>query len=143
MITDNRSERIAIENLKPEIDGGRFPVKRAVGERVVVEADIFADGHDQLCCAVLFRGGKDESWSEARMERLSNDRWRGSFKVEELGRYQYTVMAWVDKFSSWKWGLAKKVEAGQDVSMDLLVGAELIEKTIDQAPSPAAETLNQ
>ena len=143
MTMDNERERIAIENLKPEINGGRFPVKRVVGERVVVEVDVFADGHDQLCCAVLFRRAEDESWSEARMEHLANDRWRGSFTVGDPGRYRYTVTAWIDRFNSWKRSLEKKFEAGQDISVDLLIGTELIEETIKLAPLPAAEDLRR
>ena len=45
--------RIVIEGVQPEVDCGLFPIKRTVGEKVVVEADIFADGHDVLDCRLL------------------------------------------------------------------------------------------
>ena len=76
---------------------------------MVVEADIFADGHDALSCALLYRKESDAEWTEVPMEPLVNDRWRGSFTVQELGRYRYTVCAWVDHFKSWSRDLAKRV----------------------------------
>jgi starch synthase (maltosyl-transferring) len=122
---DSRT-RVVIEGVKPEIDGGRFPIKRGVGEKVVVEADVFADGHEALACVLLYRKEGGSGWIEVPMEPLVNDRWRGEFTVSELGRYQYTLQAWVEPFHSWRQDLRKKVDAGQDVSVELLVGAELL-----------------
>jgi len=92
--------RVVIEGLEPEIDGGKYPIKRTVGERVVVEADIHADGHDVLSAVVLYRPDSESGWSETVMRPLENDRWRGQFFVESLGPYFYTVRAWVDTFQS-------------------------------------------
>jgi len=125
--------RIVIEGVTPEIDGGRFPIKRTIGDKVVVEADIFADGHDVLSAALLYRKEGDPDWIEIPMEFLVNDRWRGSFVVSELGQYQYTITAWVDSFRTWQQNLAKKVEAKQDVSVDFLEGAQLIEEASHSA----------
>ncbi len=133
--------RVAIEGVKPEIDYGHFPIKRIIGDEVIVEADIFADGHDALSAVLLYRRESDTQWIETPMEFLVNDRWRGSFRVTELGRYYYTIMAWVDRFKSWQQNLAKKAEAGQDVSVDLLVGAQLISEVSQRASNPAAQTL--
>ena len=119
--------RVIIEDVTPEIDAGKFPVKRIVGDEMVVEADILADGHDALACALLYRKESDPKWTEVPMEPLGNDRWRASFRVEELGRYRYTVMGWIDHFNSWSRDLGKRVEAGQDISVDLLIGAEMVE----------------
>jgi starch synthase (maltosyl-transferring) len=120
-------KRVVIEGVKPEIDGGRFPIKRTPGERVVVEADAFTDGHDAISCRLLFRREDGPSeWSEAAMTPLVNDRWRGELTVTEIGRWVYTVTAWVDHFKSWRRDLKKRVEAGQDVAVDLLVGAALV-----------------
>jgi len=129
---DSRT-RVVIEGVKPEIDGGRFPIKRAVGEKVVVEADILADGHDALSCVLLYRKEGAPQWTEVPMEPLVNDRWRGEFTVSELGRYCYTLQAWVEPFHSWHQDLRKKVDAGQDVSVELLVGAELLRSVRSQA----------
>ncbi len=94
-------KRVVIEGVTPEINSGRYPIKRIVGEETVIEADIFADGHDALSCALLYRREADAEWAEVPMEPLVNDRWRGSFTVPEVGRYRYTLQAWVDHFKTW------------------------------------------
>jgi starch synthase (maltosyl-transferring) len=125
--------RAVIENVKPEIDCGRFPAKRTVGERVTVEADIFADGHDAISALLLYRKEGGASWIETPMQPLVNDRWRGAFDVKETGNYFFTLQAWVDRFKSWRQGFAKKVEAGQDVALELLAGSKLIEEAAKSA----------
>ncbi len=135
--------RAVIEGVKPEIDGGRFPIKRITGETVTVEADIFADGHDTLFALLLYRRENAARWEEAPMEFLVNDRWRGSFTVSECGRYFYTLTAWVDRFRSWRSDLAKRVQAAQQVSIDLLAGAALVEEAIARAYEPDAQTLKE
>jgi starch synthase (maltosyl-transferring) len=126
--------RVVIEAVTPEIDCGRFPVKRTVGERVVVEADIFADGHDAVSAVLLYRKADAGKWSQTPMEFVVNDRWRGEFTVTELGRYQYTLQAWVDRFKTWRQDLRKRVAAGQEVAVDLLIGAQLLEQAGRRAP---------
>jgi starch synthase (maltosyl-transferring) len=134
-------KRIVIEGVDPEIDGGRFPIKRIVGDRVVVEADIFADGHDVLSSLLLYRKEGDPDWTESPMEFLVNDRWRGSFTVNELGRYRYTFTAWVDRFKTWQQNLKKKVDARQDVSIDFLEGVQLIEEAAQRATNSDAKAM--
>src|SRR5438552_743533 len=126
-------KRVVIEAVEPEIDGGRFPVKRAVGEDVTVEADVFIDGHDQLAAILQYRREGEPGWIEVPMTLLVNDRWRASFTVTKLGEYRFTVRAWVDRFGSWRRDLAKRIEAGQDVGTDLLIGAEYIERAARRA----------
>ena len=133
--------RVVIENVTPEIDGGRFPIKRAIGERVKVEADVFTDGHDSLSAVLKFRAEKNPGWTETPMESLANDRWRGEFVVIEPGNYFYTLEAWVDQFKSWQKDLQKKLDAGQNVCVELQVGAVLIEKTAQRATEFDAERL--
>ena len=135
--------RVVIEGLKPEINDGRFPTKRVIGERVVVEADIFADGHDSISALLLYRKEDDHGWVETPMEPLVNDRWRGSFVVAKLGRYHYTVLAWVDQFKSWQQDLAKKFQAGQEVSIELLEGAQLITAASQRAPKSARQKMGE
>jgi starch synthase (maltosyl-transferring) len=130
---DQGRSRVVIENVKPEIDCGRFPAKRTVGERMTVEADIFVDGHDTLSALLLYRKEEASTWIETPLQPLVNDRWRGTFEVNEIGNYYYTLQAWVDHFKSWRQGLAKKVEAAQDVALDLLAGAKLIEQAAKSA----------
>ena len=87
-MTEQGRQRVIIEGVNPEIDGGQFPAKRAVGEKVMVEADIYADSHDVLSAVLLYRRQGEGKWTEAPMEFLVNDRWRRSFPVTELGRYR-------------------------------------------------------
>jgi len=125
--------RAVIEAVTPEIDGGRFPIKRTVGETVAVEADVFADGHDQLSATVRYRPETDPEWSEAAMEPIGNDRWRGEFAVTEVGRYRYTLRAWIDRFGSWRRDTTVKIEDGQDVTVELLAGADMVDKAAGRA----------
>ena len=115
--------RVRIEAVTPEIDGGRYAVKRIVGDRVVVEADLITDGHDQLAGRLAFRHHDDNDWREVPFEPLGNDRWRASFEVKRIGRWLYTVCAWVDRFETWRHGFEKKVEAAQDVTLELQEGS--------------------
>jgi starch synthase (maltosyl-transferring) len=136
-------KRVVIEGVSPEIDGGDFAVKRTEGEKVVVEADIFTDSHDLLTCVLLFRKEENRLWNAAAMEPLVNDRWRGAFQVGETGRYRYTIKAWVDPFKTWRRDLRKKMDAGADISVDLLFGRELIEQAVSRADDEAAARLKQ
>ncbi len=124
---------MVIEGVAPEIDCGRFPIKRVVGERVVVEADLFADGHDVLGAVLLHRREGEEAWSETAMRPLGNDRWRAAFPVESLGRCRYTVEGWVDRFASWRRDLEKRVAAGQEVAVELEIGAGLLREAGERA----------
>ncbi|HEX9108866.1 MAG TPA: alpha-1,4-glucan--maltose-1-phosphate maltosyltransferase [Longimicrobiales bacterium] len=125
--------RVMIEAVRPEVDCGAFPIKRTLGERVVVEADVFGDGHDAVACALLWRAAADADWSRAPMLPLVNDRWRASFGVSALGLYTYTIEGWIDHFATWVKDLKKRVDAGQDVAVELLVGAQLAEEAAARA----------
>lgn len=133
--------RPAIEGVTPEIDAGKFPIKRTVGEDVVVQADIFADGHDALSAVVLYRLYSEDNWREAPMRFVDNDRWQGQFRIAAQENYSYSVEAWVDPFQTWVRGLIKKYEAGQDVAMDVRVGAELAQAASKRAAGADARSL--
>ncbi|MHB9002404.1 MAG: maltotransferase domain-containing protein, partial [Thermoanaerobaculia bacterium] len=135
--------RVVIEGLAPEVDCGRFPCKRVVGESVVVEADVLCDGHDLVSARLLWKKAGNANWNVAPMKPLVNDRWRGEFRVAELGFYVYTVEGWVDHFKTWHRDLIKRVDAGQDVSVDFLIGAELIESAAARADDVAATRLRE
>jgi starch synthase (maltosyl-transferring) len=154
-MTESLKRRVVIERVAPEIDCGRFPVKRVVGESVVVEADAFTDGHDALSVVLLHRRPAPEvagtpapevpgtpreetaEWMETPMEALGNDRFRGTFPVLELGRYEYTVEAWIDRFGSWRRDLEKRVAARQkpeELAVDLRIGADLLREAAKRVP---------
>ena len=136
----NQWRRVVIERLTPEVDCGRFAIKRVVGERVVVEADVFADGHDQVGCQIL-HGPEGGVLEAVPMRPVGNDRWRGEFSVTQLGLHSYTVEAWIDRFQTWRGSLEKKISAGQDIEVDLLSGAELIEGAAARAQGDDAKLL--
>ena len=108
--TDGRA-RAVIESITPSVDGGRFAVKRVAGDRIEVEADCFADGHDVLACVLRHRRDDDAQWQETPMTALGNDRWSGEFTVSTPGRFVYTVTAWVDGFLSWRHDFARRIDA--------------------------------
>jgi starch synthase (maltosyl-transferring) len=132
---EDGQKRIVIEHVTPEIDAGRFPAKRVVEETVIVEADIFGDGHDHVEARLLSRAPKTKSWIVTPMTALGNDRWRASFVVEAQGRYEYTIAASIDHFDTWRDGLLKKLKAGQDVALELLNGAQLVKAIAGRATS--------
>jgi starch synthase (maltosyl-transferring) len=132
--------RVVIERVQPEIDGGRFAIQRIVGDTVIVEADVFADGHDQVACQILYWLDNEKPRSSP-MKPLGQDRWRGEFPVEKLGRYQYTIEGWIDHFETWRGELVKRVAAAQNVSIDLLIGSELIEDAAANATGDDSEQL--
>jgi starch synthase (maltosyl-transferring) len=141
-VEDGR-KRVVIEGVNPEIDGGRFPIKRTLGELVRVEADVVADGHEVLSCLLLYRREGAPDWRAAPMEPLVNDRWRGELEVSELGRYVYALQAWIDRFRTWQQSLRKKVDAGQEVAVELLIGAGLIDEAAKRASGADAKRLKE
>jgi starch synthase (maltosyl-transferring) len=136
-------KRVVIEGVNPEIDGGRFPVKRTLGDRVRVEADIVADGHEVIAALLLYRREQDNAWRSTPMDPLVNDRWWGEFQVLELGRYVYAIQAWVDRFRTWQRDLKKRVDAGQDVAIEFLVGAQIIAAAESRASKSQARQLKE
>lgn len=134
--------RVVIERVRPEIDEGRFPIKRVVGQSVVVEADVFTDGHDEIAGMIRYRHEREHEWTEVALTFVENDRWRASFNVREQGLYYYSVTAWIDHFRSWQRDMRKRLAADQDVTVDLLVGRNLIRAAALRADGADAERLN-
>jgi starch synthase (maltosyl-transferring) len=136
---------IVIERVRPEIDAGRFPAKRVLGEACVVSADIFKDGHDQLAARVRYRGPGEGEWSYVAMPYDNDaDRWAGAFLLDRIGEWRFTIEAWTDAFATWRSGLEKKVAAGQDVGVELLEGGAILERTARACKDRAARaTLTQ
>jgi len=140
-LSERMPSRVILEGVEPEIDGGRFPIKRTVGDEVIVWADIHADGHDSLAAVLRYRHTAEPEWKEVPLEPRGNDRWTGRFAVTALGTYEYTFQAWVDRFASWRRDLTKKVEVSQDVASELLEGAELVTEAAGRARSEDADWL--
>ena len=123
-----------IENLQPLIDGGRYPVKRALGEDLVVEADIFKDGHDVVAAVLKWRVLGKRRWQETPMVHIDNDRWRGVCTLYQSVTCEYTVEAWADVFRGWQREFTAKFEAGVcDLIAETLEGAALLEAAARRA----------
>jgi len=118
--------RAIIAAVDPEIDHGQFPIKRTVGESVIVQADVFGDGHDVVHSVLLYRQAGEETWSETALTPLVNDRRQGTFTVTQVGRAEYTIVAWVDQFLTWLRDLKKRSPMDADIEVNLQVGEALI-----------------
>jgi len=114
-----------VEDVTPAVDGGRFAIKRVVGEEVVVEAACFAHGHERVDCCVRYRGPGEDAWREVPMESLGNDRWRARFTVDRVGAWQYGIACWVDHLAVWREEFERRVDP-PDMRLAGLVGAELV-----------------
>ena len=130
-----RQGSVLIENVQPQIDCGRYAVKRAAGETVRVTADVFKEGHDELAVVLRWQrlAPKAAEVREVAMRPLGNDAWEGQFPVYENGLYSFHVEAWPDLFRTWAQELSRKVEAGRDVSSELLEGAQLLRAAAERA----------
>lgn len=142
LLMETGRQRVLIQGVAPEIDAGEFPIKRIAGQRVMVGADALSDGHDQLACVLKYRKDDEPLWTEVPMTATGNDRWEASFLVPEVGRYRYTVEAWVDRFKSWQESFRKRVDAGQPLALELQIGAELVQNAASRAHGAEAEELS-
>jgi starch synthase (maltosyl-transferring) len=133
--------RVVIEHVRPQLENGRFPIKRVVGESVEVSADVFADGHDVLRAVVLFKDHEAPTWRESPMVHMGNDQWSGTFRADAVGLYSYKVKAWVDHFRTWFHDFRKRQEAGQQLDVHLLMGAEFVDAAAKRAHSAHRATL--
>ncbi len=138
---ENGRKRVAIEHVVPEIDAGRYPAKRVAGEPVVVEADIFADGHDHVEARLLVLAPGEKTWNSIPMQPLGNDRWQARFVTAAPGLYRYTLAGSIDHFDTWRDGLQKKFAAGQDVGLELQTGSLLLDGLAARAGSKDSKTL--
>lgn len=135
--------RVIIQNVYPEFNGGKYYIKRIPNQLVEVTADIFGDGHDAIRASILYKKSGDIKWREIFMQSEMNDAWQGSFVVEEEGFYEYKVEAWVDQLLNWYNGFKKKYADGQDMRTELLIGANFLEETAKLYPSSIAESIRQ
>jgi starch synthase (maltosyl-transferring) len=138
--------RIRIEHAAPTVDGGRWPVKRTVGDTVNVSADIFRDGHEVLRAVVRWRAPGEKGWQESPRTAVdahhAGVRWEGTFSVEAIGRTEWTIRAWVDLFAGWRDELARKLDFGQpDLSGELSEGAVLLRAAADRAKGETKRAL--
>ncbi len=130
-------QRVSIDNLSPEVDCGKAPIKRVIDEYINIDVDIYGDGHDKVDAVLLYREkvygkGKEKKWNETPLKFEGNDHWSTRLSFSGTGTYEYTIEAWIDHFATWQYGLRKKFEAGQDIETELKIGAHMIEESISR-----------
>ena len=145
--------RVVIEAVTPQLDSGRFPVRRIAGDRVQVAAAAYADGHDEVAARLLYRAAAEQQWRTASLRALGNDLWSGSFIVDRLGEWAFTVEAWIDRFASWAADLRKRLAGRQpgavvavtdaDLALALRTGAMLIRQGAKRALGADARQLTE
>ncbi len=152
--TEGRS-RVVIEDVKPQVDCGRYPARKILGDRVTVSAAIFADGHDHLAARVMYRHQSERRWRSVPMMAVGNDVWSASFEVNKIGMWQFTVQGWVDHFDTWTSDLTKRLAAqpavddpdaaakSQNIPLALQTGALLLEHTAKRASGTDAKQLTE
>ncbi|HYO84615.1 MAG TPA: alpha-1,4-glucan--maltose-1-phosphate maltosyltransferase [Bryobacteraceae bacterium] len=139
---NNGRHRAVVEAVTPQIDGGRFAAKCIAGDALAVEADVFTDGHDFPLAVLRSRRKGAGAWTEVPMSPITNDRWRGYFTPEQPGRYEFTVIGWVDGFRTWHRDLKRRLEASSDTPVDYRIGAALVAAAADRATGDDATWLS-
>lgn len=120
-------KRVVIDRVSPQLNGGKFPIKRVVGQMVQVSADVLVDGHDLIEASILYKHEKESKWKEIRMYPTYNDEWIGSFTILKQGLYSYKVQGWVDYALNWQHGILRKIDDHQKVNSELLEGITYLE----------------
>ena len=134
--------RVIIEAVQPQIDCGRFPIKRVVDEKVVVSADIYKESHDKLAAVVKYRKHGAKVWQENPMVFVDNDRWQGEFEVAEIGPWEYTVEGYAERYLSWVDEITKKNVPGAILTSELLEGLAILKTSAGLAKGEDKAQLN-
>jgi starch synthase (maltosyl-transferring) len=132
---------VVIDQVLPNVDRGRFPVKRVVGDILRVEADAFPDGHDHITVRLRHRPPGASEWSELPMGEPDNDRWSAELPLTRMGRHEYTAVAWIDHFGTWRHDLGRRVEAENATAVDMAIGAALVRAAAERAAGPDKASL--
>jgi starch synthase (maltosyl-transferring) len=148
-------KRVIIEDITPQVDCGRYPAKRIIGDAVTVTAAVFGDGHDHVSGRLLYRPGNKDDWRYAPLDALTNDLWSATFNVDQLGDWRYTIEAWIDHFDTWCADLRKRLAAQpdpenpasstepQDIPLALRTGALLLEQIAQRADNSDGKVLGE
>jgi starch synthase (maltosyl-transferring) len=137
----NGKSRVIIDRVMPCIDNGLFPVKRVENEPLHIDAHVFADGHDTICAVLEERRRGEKTWHEIPFIELPNDEWEAAFTPDGIGFHEYRVIGWIDHFRFWLDGFVKKLETGQDMSVQLKIGAKLAGEAAERAKGSDAHQL--
>ncbi|QEC53086.1 alpha-1,4-glucan:maltose-1-phosphate maltosyltransferase [Anseongella ginsenosidimutans] len=143
MNTTQGRKRVIIANVSPRIEEGEYAAKAIINENVLVSADIFADGHDELAASILVRHAAERKWTEIPMKLIMNDRWEAVFKPGRTGRYQFRLQGWIDHFSTWQKNARKKLDAGLNIETELQAGVAMAGKAAEAASPADKRTLTE
>ncbi|KQS26983.1 alpha-1,4-glucan--maltose-1-phosphate maltosyltransferase [Dyadobacter sp. Leaf189] len=135
MSNQDGRKRVVITNVSPQVEAGKYPARRAIGESIDFSADVFGDGHDVVAAAVIYKHESEENWNEVLMQFTGNDHWEATWSPDKEGFYQYQFTGWIDHFTTWKKGLVKKYDAHQDIAVEIKIGIELLEEASALADS--------
>src|SRR5262249_44705912 len=130
LMDQNGRKRVIIANVRPSVDNGLYPAKAIVNEPLTLSADIFADGHDELRASVLIKHINEKTWREYHLVFAEKESWRYIFTPDDLGIYQFRLQGWMDHFATWQRDINKKYKAGQDVTVELQIGAQIAGEVI-------------
>ena len=136
--------RVAIASVSPTVDGGQWPIKRAVGEQVTVRAGVIVDSHEALSVELVYRHEDDDTEHVVRMQPLKNDEYSGSFDVSTVGHYHYRVRAWINRFATWQDQFRRRVEGGEsqdEIESELTAGVSLLKAAAQDAPDDDLDLL--
>ena len=128
-----QAPRLVVEGVSPRVEGGDYPVRRVAGETVRVEADVFADGHEQLAAEALWRALDEPGWTAVPMRALANDRWEASFPLDRVGRYEFIIEAWLDVYGGFRRDFAKKRDASVAQPVDVQEGRGFIQLAAERS----------
>jgi starch synthase (maltosyl-transferring) len=135
--------RVVIENLSPAVDRGRFAARRVIGQPITIEADVFADGHGRLAADAMWRAVDERKWRRVKMQQTVNDRWQASIIPERVGRYEFGVEAWFDKYGTFSHELDLKSKAGADITLEIAEGRELLGRAHAEARASDGEAIHR
>jgi starch synthase (maltosyl-transferring) len=133
--------RLVIGCISPDVDEGAFPAKATVGDQVLVEANLFADGHEQLAAELRWRAADEKEWRRTPMEQLPNDRWRAAMPLERLGRHEFVIEGWLDVYGGYRRDFNKKLDAGVAQEVDYQEGRRFVDQALKHASGDVAERL--
>ena len=145
--------RVVIEEVTPQVNGGRYPACRIIGDEVTVTAAVFGDGHDHIAVRLLYKRKSERRWRFVTMQPVGNDIWSGAFTVNKLGHWRFAILGWVDHFDTWCSDLKKRLTAQpdpanpkpddvpQDIPVALRTGALMLEEASRRAAGGDARNL--
>jgi starch synthase (maltosyl-transferring) len=133
--------RIVIDNVIPSVDGGRFMAKRVIGEPIAIEADVFVDGHETLGVELLWRSADRRDWLRSPMRLVNNDRWRATIHPERIGRYEFTIEAWIDRYGTLMRDIELKRAAGAEITNDIALARTVLDRAGKLVDGSAGEVI--